>query len=113
MRYLLYAVASILAAVGIVYLKKLDLQSFARDGIYSGIAGVLMNKYFWIGMLLYGTAFIAFLAIINSYKISSSVPALLGVYIITLGFVGYLIGEDLSLRQIVAYILLVVGVTLL
>lgn len=113
MRYVLYVVASVLASVGIVYLKKLDLQSLLRDGIYLGAAGVLTNKHFWLGVLLYGAAFMTFLVIINTYKISTSVPALLGVYIITLGLVGHVIGEELSLRKIVAYVLLVAGVILL
>jgi len=113
MRYILYIVASVLAAVGIIFLKKLDLQLFVRDGIYLGMTGVLTNKFFWFGTLLYGGAFAVFLVVINTYKISTSVPALLGVYIITLGVVGYAIGEELSARQLMAYILLVVGISLL
>ncbi|MCF8176974.1 MAG: hypothetical protein K9J74_00550 [Sulfuritalea sp.] len=113
MRYILYMVASVLASVGIVFLKKLDLQLFVRDGIYLGMTGVLTNKFFWFGMLLYGGAFVAFLVIINTYKISTSVPALLGVYIITLGVVSYAIGEELSARHLIAYALLVAGVSLL
>ena len=113
MRYLLYTVASVLAAVGIVFLKKLDLNLFVRDGIYLGMTGVLTNKFFWFGTLLYGGAFAVFLVVINTYTISTSVPALLGVYIITLGVVGYAMGEELSARQLMAYILLVVGISLL
>ena len=113
MRYVLYITASVLASIGIVFLKKLDLQLFVRDGVYLGMTGVLTNKFFWFGMLLYGGAFIAFLVIINTYKISTSVPALLGVYIITLGIVGYAIGEELTVRHLFAYALLIAGISVL
>lgn len=113
MRYVLYVLASVLASVGIVFLRKLDLHLFARDGIYAGMAGVLSNKFFWLGMLFYGGAFVTFLVIINTYKISTSVPALLGVYIITVSIMGYVIGEELSVRHLIAYILLVAGISLL
>jgi multidrug transporter EmrE-like cation transporter len=113
MRYILYIVASVFAAVGIIFLKKLDLQLFVRDGIYVGMTGVLTSKFFWFGTLLYGGAFAVFLVVINTYKISTSVPALLGVYIITLGVVGHAMGEELSARQLMAYILLVAGISLL
>jgi multidrug transporter EmrE-like cation transporter len=112
-RYLLYILASALAAVGIVFLKKLDLNLFVRDGIYPGIIGALSNKFFWMGMVLYGGAFVLFLVIINNYKVSTSVPALLCVYVITLGVVGYTMGEELSARQLIAYVLLVAGISLL
>lgn len=113
MRYVLYVLASVLASVGILFLRKLDLQLFVSDGIFVGMSSLLINKFFWLGMLFYGGAFVAFLVIINTYKISTSVPALLGVYIITVGVMGYMIGEELSIRHLIAYVFLIAGISLL
>lgn len=113
MKYLLYVVASVFATVGVVFLKKLDLQLFVTEGAQAGIYAVLVNKFFWMGMVFYGLAFLGFLFIINTYKISSSVPALLGVYIITMGVAGYFLGEQVTGQKIVAYFLLIAGISLL
>jgi len=92
MRHMLNLIAAVLASVGVVFLKKIDLKPFYSEGIYVGFINVVSDKFFWVGLVLYGAAFLTFLLIINLYKISSAVPSLLGCYIVTTGIVSYFLG---------------------
>ncbi|MFN4164150.1 MAG: hypothetical protein ACK4GK_06220 [Ferrovibrio sp.] len=113
-KYALFLVGALLASIGVYFLRRIDLVSLVGNFTWQGLLGVVLDIDLWIGVFFYGLAFVVFLFIINRYEVSSAMPALMGVYIITLSVFSYFVfGDAMSLQKLAAYGLIIAGIALL
>lgn len=113
-KYFLFICASVLAAAAIFLFRQVKLPLLSIEINFLEIFSILQQPKLWGGFILYGIAFIFFLYIVNVYEISSSVPALLGTYLVVLALMGYFfLGEPLTLAKVIAYCLIITGIFLL
>ena len=109
----LYILASLLASFGVVYLRKIEIPNTITYFV-KGFHLILFDRNLWIGLLLYGGAFLCFLIVVNKSEISSRLPQLIGTYLIVTIFVGvFFLGENLTLAKVAASALIILGVALL
>lgn len=113
-KYLLFVLASILAATAVFFFRQIKLPPFSFGISFFELFSIVKQPKMWVGVMLYGVAFLFFLYIVHSYEVSSAVPSLLGTYIIVLALMGhFILGEEVILQKIVAYSLIIAGIALL
>lgn len=114
MKYLFYIFASILAAAAVFFFRQIRFPTFNSGFDIFEIIMIIKQPKLWIGLLLYGAAFLVFLYIVSRFEVSSSMPSLLGTYILVLAMMGHIIlKEELLMQKVFAYILIISGIVLL
>lgn len=110
MKFLFFFAASLLACIGIYFLRRINFPALSDITFYHALR-FFMQPDLWIGTIFYGGAFFVFLIILNRYEISSAVPSLLGTYLVTIGIFSFLfLKEAITVSKIMAYALIIGGI---
>ncbi len=106
MRYLLIVCMTLLSAFGGYYLKK-------ASGVTKNFWKLLMNKYLWLGGMMYvvSTVFMIWLLQVTEYSVA--VPLGSMTYVWSLFIAKYLLGETITKRRIAGICCIVAGVVIM
>jgi drug/metabolite transporter (DMT)-like permease len=101
---LLGACGQVMFKMGIDKTQKENLQFYLE---------LMFNKWVILGFFSYGVSFLLWMRVLKSYDVSFARPLTSIGYIVTYLLAVFLLGEELTLRRIVAIVLITGGVFLL
>lgn len=79
---------------------------------FKTISNIIINKYIFLGVLLYGFAFILWLAAMSTLDVSFMYPLLSLAYVITALLAYIYLGEEVSYLRWIGIMLVVIGCAL-
>lgn len=79
---------------------------------FKTLSNIIINKYIFLGVLLYGIAFILWLAAMSTLDVSFMYPLLSLAYVITALLAYIYLGEEVSYLRWIGIMLVVIGCTL-
>jgi|YelNatPaOPRAMG01_1025707.scaffolds.fasta_scaffold47651_2 drug/metabolite transporter (DMT)-like permease len=85
--------------------KKISIASF------SSLFSLLLNKYLWLSLLLYGISFILTIKIYAHYELSIIIPIMMTLIFISIMLVSaFILKEAITLQKIIGIFVLSIGI---
>ena len=108
-KYLLFLLGSIFAASGVQFFKALKLPIHQVPSLNT-VFELIFSWSFFLGILFYGLAFLVMLLLISNYPATKAIAGLTATYLLLNGVIGIVTGDLHSLRDYLAYGLILAGV---
>lgn len=86
-------------------------STLAQPRSFMALVNILMDKYVLGGFLLYGLGAVVWLGVLSKWDVSKAYP-LVGLGFVFTVFVGYLLGEQVTLSRVIGVVLICAGVFL-
>lgn len=82
----------------------------AFESIGSGVAGIIINIFYWAEILALGLQMLFWLQVLKRLPLSLAYSAMSSVYAINLAWAWALFDENISLRHIIGCIIIITGI---